>query len=204
MPFIPIAEAIRLMRDDWESAKTLAEELFAMLTADLPADAPVAISKPLNSAAPIFKVGGYSNGDTLFEVTGAGGTPFGRISIQNGALVFEAPAVVAAAGAGAQIQGSTTMPLIPRSASQPGEPRRPQPPQQQSGGGGGGFPGQVVSGSGSTYQVNVYPAGTGGAAVLVSVKQLQIDPAETIPAGTWTTVVQTSDGSYSMQVPVWL
>jgi hypothetical protein len=62
----------------------------------------------------------------------------------------------------------------------------------------------VVSGSGDTYQVTVYPNGLSGATETVEVTQLQIDAAETIPAGTWAMVTQLADGAYTMQVPVWL
>jgi hypothetical protein len=66
------------------------------------------------------------------------------------------------------------------------------------------FPGLVVSGSGSDYLVNIYPNGIGNAAVEVTVTQLQIDPSQTIPPGTAALVTKTTDGSYYMQVPVWL
>jgi hypothetical protein len=64
-------------------------------------------------------------------------------------------------------------------------------------GGGGGFYGEVVSGSGSTYTVDVEGVGN------VTVTQLQIDGDETIPAGTMALVVQVGE-NYFMQVPVWL
>jgi hypothetical protein len=72
------------------------------------------------------------------------------------------------------------------------------------GGGGGGIPGEVVSGSGDTYTVTIYPNGLLGTTENVTVTQLQIDAGETIPAGTWAIVTQMGDGEYAMVVPVWL
>lgn len=63
------------------------------------------------------------------------------------------------------------------------------------------FPGRVVSGTGSTYQVDIYPNGLGGEAERVSVTQMLIDEDETIPGGTPVLVVR-SGANYYMQVPV--
>ncbi len=65
------------------------------------------------------------------------------------------------------------------------------------------MPGKVVSGTGALYEMDVYPAGVEAASVRVSAVQLQIDPFEEIPVGTWTLVVK-SGANYYMQVPVWL
>ena len=75
------------------------------------------------------------------------------------------------------------------------------------------IPGQVVSGTGATYQVAIYQQGLSGGSNLVEVTQLGIDPSETIPAGTWAMVTQITsvdpegnvllEGSY-MQVAVFL
>lgn len=69
---------------------------------------------------------------------------------------------------------------------------------------GGGVPGKILSGSGSSYTVELYANGPSKASTKeVTVTQLQIDSGETIPAGTWTFVSQIGDGHF-MQVPVWL
>jgi hypothetical protein len=65
------------------------------------------------------------------------------------------------------------------------------------------MPGVVQGGSGDTYSVTVYPKGTGAAGQTVTVKQLQINSVETIPAGTWALVTK-NGGAYTMQVNVWL
>ena len=72
------------------------------------------------------------------------------------------------------------------------------------GGSGGSIPGKILSGTVDTYQVQLYPNGKAAAAGLtVTVKQLQIDPAATIPPGTWAMVSKTGL-VYSMQVPIFL
>ena len=92
-----------------------------------------------------------------------------------------------------------TVTLNPETGELSGQsPPDEQPPVSSS------YPGQVVSGTGATYSVQVYPEGLSNPSVVVSVAQLQIDAAETIPAGTWTMVTSLSDGTFVMQVPVWL
>lgn len=65
-------------------------------------------------------------------------------------------------------------------------------------------PCKVLSGSGSIYIVSLYPNGpNGGVLDIVTAQQLQIDPSETIPAGTWALATQ-SNNFWFIQVPVWL
>lgn len=64
-------------------------------------------------------------------------------------------------------------------------------------------PGTVVSGSGTTYQVDIYPNGMTGASKRVTCKQLKLTSG-TIPSGTPALVTRTLDGTYEMQVPIWL
>jgi hypothetical protein len=60
------------------------------------------------------------------------------------------------------------------------------------------FQGTVQSGGpGSSYQVTLDNGQT------VTVKQLMIDPTETIPATTVTPVYLLADGTYVMSVPTW-
>jgi hypothetical protein len=70
------------------------------------------------------------------------------------------------------------------------------------------YPGKIISGSGQTYQVQIFKKGLDGSATTVSAKQLQIDPADQIPAESWALVLEgsKSDGSveYYIQVPIWL
>jgi hypothetical protein len=81
--------------------------------------------------------------------------------------------------------------------------------QPMVGGGGGSaaatsFPGQIVSGSGNSYVVAIYALGLSQPPRNVNVTQLEIDPGDAIPAGSWATVSRAADGTFFMQVPVWL
>lgn len=82
-------------------------------------------------------------------------------------------------------------------------------------GGGGGLLGRIVSGEGDTYQVRLYPDGPTEDEELVAelevveVKQLTIDPEDSIPPDTWwAPILQFTDEEglpyYRMQMPVWL
>jgi hypothetical protein len=88
----------------------------------------------------------------------------------------------------------------PYTIVQPPTPPYGQCPEEQT-----LVPGKVLSGGpGATYQVQLYPNGpSGGAGDTVTCTQLQIDPNETIPAGTWA-IVAKSNNAYYMQVPVWM
>jgi hypothetical protein len=68
-----------------------------------------------------------------------------------------------------------------------------------------GFPAIVVSGSGSSYLVQLNPQATPPGATLTATV-LQIDPSETVPAGSYVIVVQTqvSPPKYVFQPPCWL
>jgi hypothetical protein len=66
-----------------------------------------------------------------------------------------------------------------------------------------GFIGQVVSGSGSTYMVQLNPQAVPPGDT-VSVTILQIDASQTIPAGTYILPVIQVGNNYYAQVPVWL
>ena len=89
----------------------------------------------------------------------------------------------------------------------------PLPPIEPSAGGGAGATvGQVVSGTGDTYQVTLYsngPDNTPDDGGPVEVKVLMIDPNDTIPVDTWLFgILQLEDGDgdplYYAQPPVWL
>lgn len=181
-------QAVRLLRTHWRNPTALAQELYAMFTAQDAAtqDAPLTIANPDGSTAPYLQLPNYTPGNSLIQINGRGGAPLGNLVLEGDSLVFQ-PAQTGALPTG-------TVPFAPGTT-------RPLP---IGGGGGGGVPGQVVSQvSGSVYQVRIYPAGLNGASQLVNVTQLSIASGAVIPAGTWTTVINTTDGSYEMQVPVW-
>lgn len=70
------------------------------------------------------------------------------------------------------------------------------------------YPGQIVSGSGTDYQVKIWKQGLSGKNVTIPAKQLMIDGSETIPADVWVHVVMNKDKKgrqeYTIQSPVWL
>jgi hypothetical protein len=71
--------------------------------------------------------------------------------------------------------------------------------------GGNAFPGFVISGSGNKYLCRIYPDGFSTTTTKdVLVTQMQIDPTETIPTGTFAIVLLGKDKKYTMQVPVWI
>lgn len=204
-------QAIRLLREKWNSPQLLAEELFAIFASDVPftIDGPVTINNP--GPLPAITINNGGLGDAAFSYNresqpqdipgftfpGLGGIPplpgvsppnFGivnNITLGSDGIIYE-----------------TTGPAD-----------QPLPPGTPVGGGGAGggstLMGVVLSGTGDTYQVQLYKADGSPGSDVVSVQQLQIDPGATIPAGTAVFVfvgATQSDGSvtYLMQVPVWL
>lgn len=178
---IAFDQRIRLLREDPWDASSLAEEIYTMFSADIPLQVDTGIEVGNKNGGPLIAARDYSDGDTIFSIGKKGGGTY-TVTIESGDLV------VGDDGADGE-DGS--------------------PGGSSSGGGGRStgsncFPGQVVSGSDSEYLVNIYPDGTGADPELVSVTQLQINAGQIIPAGTWALVSQTTDGSYFMQVAVWL
>jgi hypothetical protein len=169
-----VTQAIRLRRDDWPHAKQLAEELFAMLTGDAPTASNSQAQINAPAGTPPLQLGNLSLGDSLVSLRGRDGNVIGDLVLEGDGLNFVGPGATPAA-----------------------QPARPAST------GGGGIPAQIVSGTGDTYTATVYPKGLSGPTDNVTVKQLSIDPSDTIPAGTWTLVALQADGQYVMQLPVW-
>lgn len=70
--------------------------------------------------------------------------------------------------------------------------------------GGGGIPSVIISGIGDTYVIDLYENGKSKpASKRVTATQLQIDPAETIPAGSSALATKVA-GAYYLCVPVFL
>ncbi len=184
--------AMRLRREVWESVQQLAEEIYA-----------------------IFQTEGVDQLRGSLDITPTDDTPPININLPPG---------VGEAGPGITItRGGTTITIAPEGIT------------TTSGGvttpiGGGGTDltqivgledapsqspvevlGRILSGTGDTYQVELFANPADGSFATVTVTQLQIDEDEQIPAGTWTKVTifpVTSGGvttaNYFMQVPVWL
>jgi hypothetical protein len=164
----------RLLRETWGSPTELAEELYAMF----------GVNTPLQIQGP---------------VTITNTTPGPALTVnQLGAYTpgdFP-PGLTPPPSPGISI-------LSPGTDATPSGAAPPPAPVSVGGGGGGGIPGQVQSGGpGPSYQVAIYTAGLAGGFIVVTVTQLQIDPDETIPVGTWALVTQ-AGANYYMNVPTW-
>lgn len=72
------------------------------------------------------------------------------------------------------------------------------------GSGGNATIAQITSGTGQSYLIDIFGNGPSNPATDTSVSalQLQIDPTDTIPAGTWAIAVQVN-GDWYIQVAVW-
>lgn len=194
MAFMP-GEIIRLLRETWPNATMLAEELYAIFNTDKPIEltSPLQITNPRPGVPSLTIADGGFSDSVLINKSGLPGFSFPPLPglppypAANPAGGFSVTITIGPGGVAAS-QGPT------------GGAQSPVPRPQS---GGGGFPGKVVSGTGDTYEVDVYADGLASPPVRRTVTQLQIAPDETIPAGTWALVAQ-SGGGFVMQVPVWL
>jgi hypothetical protein len=180
-------QSIRLLRERWNDATELAEEIYAILNNDEPLqiDGPVTINN--NTSGPGITINNGGPGNT-------GGIQINR-QPDPGINFPDLPPVP-----------PTTAPVVTIIYNGGNVTSGPDPNGQQpvgGGGGGGCFPGKILSGSGDTYSVAVYESGLAGEPKTRVVKQLQIDPAETIQENTWVMVGKVGN-SFFMMVPVWL
>lgn len=200
--------AVRLSKDKWPTAQRLAEELLACFASEdeLTVDNPVTFIQqsgqppvrvvakdpdPNSPAIQVFRPD-PATGDSGFN---GGDITTGGTTITNG------PG--GAGGGGPDLQGITW----PDNPDPNNVPKPAETPIV--------LWGRVASGSGDGYLVNVWgkpPSSTGPMGTLF-VNVGQIDPSETIPAGTAVLVVAfpavAADGSIAileawMQPPVWL
>jgi len=177
-------QSTRLLREDGWTAPDLASELYAIFNAEVPftVDGPVQITNTDNAPGmTIYQAGPL---DTAFQIVRPG-LP---------AINFQDPAIPPIDVGGPGDGGTTDTRVGSGGGITSGTGDGDQVPVST---GGGGLAGTVVSGSGSSYMVQLQDGRT------VAVTQLQIDPAATIPAGTAAIVVFYM-GGYVMQVPVWL
>jgi hypothetical protein len=197
-------QAVRLLKAKWRNATQLAEELYAIFTGEqaVASNAPVAIDNP-TPAAPWLTFRNYTPGQSLMQVTGKNGQPIGTFSVKDGDFVFTGAPGPAFTGGNLSFGPDNPTQESPVSSTVPRAQGSERPPQPQPGAGAQAMPGQVLSGSGNTYQVRVYPDGLGAAGQVVTVRQLQIAAGQSIPGQPWTIVSKTTDGKYYMQIPVW-
>ncbi len=160
-------EALRLLRELWPDATELAEELYAIFSS---------VTLPLEHSGPV----------TLNNPNGAGaGVTLPGYS--SGDQILSIPR--ADGGTITLSLGDNGLVLDGGTLTTPASTTQQQTEDKV-------FLGSVVSGSGSTYKVNLGNK-------VVTVTQAQINADETIPAGTKALVLK-SGNSYAMQVPVWL
>lgn len=170
----------RLLREYW-TAPGLAEEIFAMMSPDVPnnTQAPIAVNLPTEATVAPFQVGNYTLGDPVIHFTGKSGQDLGSWAPSTDQFIEKVTSGSGGGGGGGGGSSSST--------SQ-----------------GKTYPGFVTGGSGDTYQVDIYKAGyPSGPATNVTVKQLLII-SDTIPAGTPAMVTQGPGNEYYMNVPVWV
>ena len=188
-------QAARLLRERWSDANTLAEELYAMFTSDAPVeiDSPLVVTASPGQQAPPIVVRNFGQNDAGVQIQR-------RVPDQ---LDFpEIPPLPTLETGDFTVTNyySDQAPEVFQNPAPGGvQPGGGSPIQS---GGGGGTPGVVLSGTGDSYQVNIYPNGLAASPTEVTVTQLQIDPSAEIPAGTWA-LVTTAGGAYYMAVPVW-
>lgn len=185
-------ESLRLRRKRGWTADELSDEIFAIFNADVPftTDQPITITNKTPQPGLTIKQNGPYDGS--IKITRY---PDGPINLP-GLPPFLPPGL-----------GDYTITIIfPDGTPLTFPPGGPQdkgngnPPPSK--GGGGGFPGKILSGTGDTYQVEVYEDGVSGEATTRSVTQLSISASEKIEANTWVFVGKTGD-DYFMQHPVW-
>ena len=187
---ILVDQAVRLMRESWNSPKELAEELYAMFMSDQPVkiDTPVQIVNNTTNqpAVTIYQGGKLDDAVTINRRAPASqrsnfepppeeeieeGPPFSLTIINSDGTI--------------------------ESTSDPEED--PQPVAS----GGGAFPGDVVSGPGSTYAVDVYESGLSISPVRKTCTAIGLSSSAEIPTGTRVLCFKIG-ANYFLDVPRWL
>jgi hypothetical protein len=193
------SQLLRLLREKWNSPKELAEELYAMLQdgnpvetaggltlSNIPGVAPLTLKPSDFGTQPAISFGTAADDPAIGWQADDAGIAFDGPAFQFNVMDDGIPSTYDVGGntkAPNNIVNKITVKLTA-----------------------GGYPGKVMSGTGDTYQVQIYPTGLSGPSQTVSVKQLSIAEAAEIKAGTWTFVTKTTldkKDFFYMQVPVW-
>lgn len=185
-------QSIRLLREKWRAIQPLAEEIFS-----------------------IFQTEGLITHDGSLGITPTDDTPGVVVNLPNtptdlgpGITVTRGDTTINIAPEGITItSGDTTTTLGGGGTNLTQIVGLDSPPSQAP----FVLAGRVVSGTGSNYRVNVYARSTFVSMGQVNATQLQIDPDEQIPSGTWCQVLGfpvTTNGvttaTYYLFVPIWL
>jgi hypothetical protein len=191
-------QSIRLLREKWRTVQELAEELFAIFQTrgDIGHDGSLTL-RPTDANPPLRIVQPFSPTSSTADNPGItitrGGT---TTTITAGDVIINGQSLVGGDFGGGSGGGTNLNQIV-------GLVNTPE------------FApfillGEVVSGSGSNYQVRVFSTPDTNLGT-VSAIQVQIDPAETIPAGTFCQVIglpfRSGDlifAQYYLTVPVWL
>lgn len=78
----------RLLRENW-NAPALAEEIFAMMSPDVPnnTEAPVNVALPTGSIVAPYQIANYTPGDPIMSFTGKNGADLGCLTLGTGGVV---------------------------------------------------------------------------------------------------------------------
>jgi hypothetical protein len=189
----------RLRRQKWANVQMFADEMIALLSSDAPIeiDSPIVINNDTNQSP--ITINNHSNSDDDITINRYPEPPIDLPEIPP----FDFPD-----GVGDVIIIHINDDGIEVEDAPADDPSNPTPRPSSTPSGGGGLPGVVVSGTGDSYEVDVYEDGLDLPATRRTVRQLQIDSSETIPEGTWAVVnkmtLPSGEDFYFMQVAVFL
>jgi len=165
----------RLMRTNWKSIDELAKELYALFTSNIPVRIEGGLEIVKQTGRPPLKI------IDRLQPSSTDGLLALESNDQSKELTYDDLGLLS----GSESDGSDLSNLISQRQVQ------------------GQIIGVIVSGTGSNYQVDLYKQGYPGPSSRVSAIQLQIDPADSVPAGTFTMVSQVGT-QYYFQASVWL
>jgi hypothetical protein len=181
-------QSIRLMRESWQDANELAEEMRAIFNSEEPIvfDQPITINN--NTSQPGITINNGGDGPVI-QVNNNPEPPiqfpdYPPITIPDFPNI---PPTIIYNNDGTVTDGD-------------GDP-------VDNGGGGtttGGsvFPGKIISGASGIYQVAVYEDGLANAPVTRTVIQLSMDLSDVIAPDNWA-IIGKLNNSYFMQFPIW-
>jgi hypothetical protein len=164
----------RLLRENWD-AIGLSQELHAMFGYETPLEhgGPITLIRGDDESWVPFTLRGFSDGDTIFNVKGRDYDL--SIKLDGGNLVVEDADGNRQSGGGGE---TTTTGAVTT------------------------YPGRIVSGSGATYTVNIYPGGLAASPTVVTATIDGIDEDSTVPADTPCVVIKAASTYYAF-VPLW-
>jgi hypothetical protein len=214
-------QAIRLLRTKWASPMALAEEIYAIFNSDTGTtiNGPVTINNPTNQPAITINNGGLGDVALQYNKTPPSPYQFQIPGLDLPPIPPLTPPDTPGFEYSFQLGGGGNLYVTEGPSDEPLPPAQPVAIGTSA-----ALPvyGQITGGSGNTYTVQPYSAGTDPTALpgfdslkqtagkeTITVTQLQIDPSATIPAGTWVVCYAAGYDDkgkliWVTQVPVWL